>query len=317
MKTKRKIIFFEITRSQSSVTNSVITDKECIQAVFRQFHQLNQAADPSIDMNAGRDTTIHILPLREIDTELVVIDAKARFIKYNDFPDTIKRSDRTEKSLGDEAEADEGIPEETHLVIDTRYSPMIIAVETSQSGPKINYIMKYINYWLQRIEISVEFEAMSIIGMESQRFIDSISECASLAMKVRKENIPNIKETDNDLGTRLEVSQQYADTDYVDLDLGYNFRIAEFRRSNTDKLINKVKRIFDISRRNPDFFDNFDYLQIRAQEGDEPLRVFDLIADRVASEVYAEKKAPRSKYFNSHFLCYEIKEEIGKNFGTP
>jgi hypothetical protein len=62
-----------------------------------------------------------------------------------------------------------------------------------------------------------------------------------------------------------------------------------------------------------DFFPKFEKAETRVME-DDKLKMYDLILDRVASEVRVEKRSPSSKYFASEAFYEKIADEIRDNF---
>jgi hypothetical protein len=314
MNVRRKVNFYELTVLGSSPFSS----REYLLHVFSGIKQGIDSNDKSVDIIlASKEAAIQFRIGNEIKDKTARIFGKARFIKFNEFQETYRLSNQSERSLADDAASDEGVTEETHFVIDVRYERPIIGIETSQSGPKVGNIKYYLDLWLGKTSQSnVETNFEPIIGRRAEEFVNSIRECAALKMKVRKENIPAIQDYHGELGTILNASQNYAETDYVDLLLGYQFRVKIDDKPDTSNLIRRVKELIRIDTES-NFFTNFEVLEIRAQEGDEPIKPFDLIAEKTAVEVFAERKSDRIKHFNSQKLYNDIGSEIGKNFGPP
>jgi hypothetical protein len=311
---RRKVNFYELTVLESSPFSS----REYLLHVFSYIKRAIDNNDKSVDiiLEDGK-VAIQFRIYNEMKDKTARIFGKARFIKFNEFQETYRLSNQSERSLADDAASDEGVTEETHFVIDVRYERPIIGIETSQSGPKMANIKYYLDLWLGKTSQSkVETKFEPIIGRKAEEFVNSISECATIKMKVRKENIPTIQNHHEELGTILTVSQNYAETDYVDLSLGYQFKVKIDNKPDTFNLIRRIKEMIKIDNES-NFFTNFDVLEIRAQEGDEPIKPFDLIAEKTAVEVFAERKSTRTKHFNSNKLCNDIGSEIGKNFGPP
>lgn len=314
MNARRKVNFFEM-KYLDPVRYST---KDYLEMVFLRIQEMHDT-DESImilPLSAG-DTGLFIDLTHKVSNGSIAIRGKARFVKYNEFPDTFRKRDRRERNLGADADEDEGVVEESHFAIDSRYGKPIIGIETVRSGPKYNHIRNYIEIVAGKLGLRQELEVEPIIGQSAEEFISVMKECASFEMKVKKDRIPNIEESNEELATMLYTAQTYGDTEYVSLNLGYDFRVKKSDVPDTRSLIKKVKELLGIQKKNPNFFSNFETLQIRAKDVETPLQIYDLIADRTAAEVLTEKRNPRSRYYNSYQLCDAIYKEIGKNFGSP
>lgn len=296
----------------------------CRDYMVHVFNKLSQAINEGarfvdMPMSTGDYMHMRIGNITEINERARKIYGKARLIKFNEFPETFRVSDKNERALGDEAAPDEGVTEETHFVIDLGYKDPIIAVETTQGGPRVTQIMSYLESWINRTSARrgvIELETKFVIGRTAMQLLQALKECAYITIKVKKENIGIISDFNKELGTALESSQKIGDTDYVDLNLGYNFRTARNARPKTESLINKLFQFVRINEESDNqFFSNFEKFQIKFQEGDQRLQMFDLLADKTSVEVTTERKSDRSKLLNSMKLYEAILIEIGRNFG--
>lgn len=315
MKAKRKINFFEVLihiEGDKSKTNA-----DYIRELFTGIERASIDNGSLLEEDVANGNSLQISLDKVIGNRAVAFGAKAKFIKLNELPDTLRKHDNKQRSLSEEVDSDEGILEETHFAIDTSFANPILGVETNQSGPKHSHIQRYLNYLSRILRVPIVIsEFRPVVDTNIEQFLESIRYCASLEMKVATAKIPDIKNLYENLGTMLEVATSFSETDYAEIILSYNFRVKKENKPDTSSLISFVKKLFGVMKNNDSFADAFDTLQIRAQESDEPLQLYDLIADKIATEVYVERKNPRSKYFETLEFCEIIKNEIRKNFGS-
>lgn len=312
MKVKRKINFHEILIVDNK--DEKIDTSDYTKLIFTTIQDAIKQNDPLIDYDLANGDGLQFELGTEIKDATVQIGGKARFIKLNELPDTYRKRDHKQRSLADEVEVDEGILEETHFAIDLRYEKPIIGIETSQGGPKYSHIQRYLDVWAHKCGLDVKISIEQLLASDIEQFLDAIDECATLEVKVASQNIPNVNDVYSQLGTILSAAQNFAKTEFVEIILSFNFRVKKDEKPNTVNLLTKVRELFRISKENKEFFNNFETLQIRGQQNDAPLQLYDLIADRLATEIYVEKRSPRSKYFLSTEFYESIKKEIGKSF---
>ena len=309
---KRKITFHSLVCTNDADIRPIML------RIFEDLRDLSKNPQTKSELNVelGNGDSIQVTPspTGRISENTTQLFGQSRFIKYNDLPSTYRREDGDERALADN-EDEIGILEETHFVIDLSYNVPIIAVETCQAGPKVGNIKNYLTHWCRKLSIDTEVNITPIIGRTVEEFVTVLKECASLELKVRKQNIDNIKEGDKQLGTILEYAQDYANTDYVSLIVGFDWDRDE-QKNNTQDLLSRVKNFLNIQKKIPDFLHNFDTAQIRAKEGEEQLKIYDLIMDRTAAEVHVKKRSPKSKYYDSSEMYNEIGKEIKRNFRT-
>ena len=311
MSNRRKITFHSII-----TTHLKLTTKDLLLSLFDKIHETSKASVSKLDIDIANGDGLQFIlsPNSRISENTVRVFAKARFIKYNDLPNTYRKGDGEERSLADDTEDEIGIPEETHFVIDISYDTPLIAIETCQGGPKANSIKLYLEHWFRKFDFETEVNIEPIIGRNIEEFIQVITECASLEIKVNKNNIQEIKDAENKLGTFLEIAQDYANTDYVKFIIGFDYNVEDGKKSSTNNLINRIKELVKTNKRFPNFFKNFETAVIRAKENDDQLKIYDLIMDRTAAEVFVAKRSPKSKYFDSEKMYNEIGKEITRNF---
>lgn len=312
---KRNVNYYELFHS----FDSRHTTRDILIHCFQKAQELLKVSPKKLDYSSGLNDTFHIRVgnQRDITLKTLKLYGLAKVSKKDQFNDTWDPDTQVVKSLGDGAGDNEGVLEETHFVIDFRFSKPLIAIETTQSGIKIGSLLSYLNWWGRKNtkNENLHFGCLPIMGRSSDEFLEAVKEIATFQIKVKRQNIPYIKNSDEQLGTMLENAQNYAPTDYIDLVLGFDFRVKESLKPDTNILKSLVKKFMNKQAQGP-YFDNFEALTIRAKEDDEPLKPFDLIQERTASQIYVNRRNKKSKYFNSSEFYDEIDREIGKNFST-
>jgi hypothetical protein len=88
------------------------------------------------------------------------------------------------------------------------------------------------------------------------------------------------------------------------------------KRPDTSKLREKLRSFF-INEAENNFFNNFEVLKATTRQEAERLKEIDLLAEKIAAQVFVEKRNIRSKNFNSLQLYEAISAEIRRALGPP
>lgn len=215
-----------------------------------------------------------------------VITGKLRCIRKDILPELMNTS--TDEARGIDAEDEEGLVETTHFVIDYSKNRKKLAIEFNQFGARIGDFVSYIqNIGINKMALkSVGFTP--IVKDELSKLQQRINRCSEFIVKVHKDNIEEIKNLDEQIYSALKASIDHFKSDYATLILKFDYR----ERESTDEI---NKSIFNIIRKlikDKSKTELFNHLSVKAEDEEKNnlLANFDLLIDKVKSEVYVEKR---------------------------
>lgn len=246
-------------------------------------------------------------------TTLAKTRAKIRYQKYGDklvFIQGIENSDnflkakmlcvrkdllpelmntRTDETKEIEAEEEEGLVETTHFIIDYRKNKIILALEYNHQGSKINDLIHYI----QKIGIhkgildNVGFKA--IVKDDLEKFKERINRFSEFVVKVHKDNLAQIKKMDEKIWSSLHSSFENFQSDYATIVLKFNYK----QRSETPLIQSSVFNILNYFKKHKNQKYLFNKLCLRAEDAEHNniLENFDLLLEKIHSEIKVERKA--------------------------
>jgi hypothetical protein len=234
-----------------------------------------------------------------------------------EFPEITDMQTGQQSELDEEGDENKGIPEETHFVISMNpaYRYPIIAVESCMRGPKSGDIERFFSQVLVNLELLDEFLFEPVFAIDYATLAERTMDVASITLVVHQSQIDAIRAEDATTGDLLRTAQQYADSEYVAIESKVKFnRIKE--RHSTRGLNRVFRSLVNMLRRSPEVKENFTKLDVRIQDRNfgGRLRLIDLIESKVASEVPAERKRPRSQYYNSTALYDAIRRQLERDF---
>jgi len=237
----------------------------------------------------------------------------------DEFPEVISKTDGSTEILEQEEDETKGIPNNTHIVIyvGRKVEQPIIAIESTQKGPRI----KDIGFFFNRVLINLgikgnEFSFEPVFAFQLETLQERIgNEIAQFKMLVHKDDIADIMAYDDETGKLLKHSSEYAESEYIYL----NFKI-DFKRTKNpfprEGLASRVRSVINILLNKPQSKNHFRKLDLwaRDHQSGNQLRLFDLLEQKVASVVKAERKRPRSQDYNSSQLYEAIRQKIVEEF---
>lgn len=278
---KRTINFYELEISFNDDFQSIDNDK--IREFFSRVSKLAKTRAKIRYQNFGEKAIF----VQDVTFERKgnILQGKIRCIRKDLLPEIMNTN--TDEAKGIEAKEEEGLVETTHFVIDYSNSKCKLAIEYNQFGARIS---DFINYLMN---IGLHFEAfysiknMPIVNNDLTGLKKRLRKCSEFIVKVHKDNIPYIKEIDTDLFSALEASLEHFNCDYATLDLQFNYK----RRTETKKVNNIITKVIDKLSNNKNNLEYFNTLQIKSEDSEKNnlLEIFDLLVDKVKSEIYVQK----------------------------
>lgn len=243
-----------------------------------------------------------------IDNTNLLITGKLRCVRKDLLPEIMNT--QTDVAKGIEAKDEEGLVETTHFVIDFSKKIKKLALEFNQFGSKITDFALYI----QNIGVYKKYLKAAgfrpIVKDDLAKIKDRINRCSEFTVKVHKDNVPKIRALDNKVYSVLKLSIDQFKSDYATLTLKFDYKqrqeTAEINQSILNLITNLVKDKTKVEL--------FNHLSLRAEDGEKNdlLENFDLLIDKVKSEVSVEKKK-RYKTIISTDMFAKMKLEMVNN----
>lgn len=309
MSDARKINFYEI-----SVTNG-LDCRACIDAAINQTNAFNASKARERQKPASSGGIVQIIDIRNVSHYHYCLSKLIR----DEFPEVTDKTEDTVEVIEAENDPNKGIHDETHFVIskNPNYNRPIIAVESCMRGPKYTDIHRYLESMLIHSGAQAEFIFEPVFAFEYKEFLDRMKDVAQIKMMFYREDVQQYSGIDPDTGQLLRIAMNYGDPEYIALEFNVNFQKKKHRYP-TDGLVSRVKHLVNILINNPDAKNLIKRLDVKAEDSNfgDRLRLFDLIESKVASEVTADRKRPRSQYYDSTSLYAAIRAQIETDFGN-
>ena len=234
-----------------------------------------------------------------------ILHGKIRCIRKDLLPEIMNTN--TDEAKGLEAKEEEGLVETTHFVIDYTNSKCKLAIEFNQFGARISDFISYLMKISDHFEAFYNLKQIPIVNDDLEGIKERLRKCSEFIVKVHKDNIPYIESIDKDLYSALKASQEHFNCDYATLDLRFDYK----HRPNTEKVNKVITTLISKLTRNKKNLDYFNTLQIKSEDKDKDnlLEFFDLLVDRVKSEIYVQKVA-RYRTIVSIDIIEKMKNEM-------
>jgi hypothetical protein len=245
--------------------------------------------------------------IQDVEVEHVnkVIIGKLRCVRKDILPEIMNT--KTDEARGIEAKEEEGLVETTHFVIDYSKKKKKLAIEYNQFGAKIGDFVRYIQ------NIGVSKKAVKTIGFtpivkdELSKMQERINRCSEFVVKVHKDNVEKIKSLDDNIYSALKSSIDHFKSDYATLILKFDYK----QRSETQEMNNSIFNVIRKLTQDRTKTELFNHLSVKAEDSKKNnlLENFDLLIDKVKSEVRVEKKK-RYRTVVSVDIFEKMKSEI-------
>lgn len=234
-----------------------------------------------------------------------VIIGKLRCVRKDILPEIMNT--KTDEARGIEAKEEEGLVETTHFVIDYSKKKKKLAIEYNQFGAKIGDFVRYIQ------NIGVSKKAVKTIGFtpivkdELSKMQERINRCSEFVVKVHKDNVEKIKTLDDNIYSALKSSIDHFKSDYATLILKFDYKQRTETQEMNKSIFNVIRKLIQDRTKT----ELFNHLSVKAEDTDKNnlLENFDLLIDKVKSEVSVEKKK-RYRTVVSVDIFEKMKSEI-------
>ncbi len=302
-KINRTIHYYEI--NFNFLDDFIPEDGDQFREIFRIIISLAKTRS-SIRYQEFGEKSVFIQDVKiEAANKLVV--GKLRCVRSDILPELMNK--KTDEARGIEAKEEEGLVETTHFVIDFSKKKKKLAIEYNQFGAKVTDFVHYLQ------KIGINKKALKVVGFtpivkdELSKLQDRIRRCSEFVVKVHKDNIEKLKSLDDKIYSALKASMDHFRSDYATLILKFAYK----ERSETKEINSSIRNIVRKLVKDKSKTELFNTLTVRAEDSDknELLETFDLLIDKVKSEVSVEKKK-RYRTVVSVDMFEKIKSELIK-----
>lgn len=236
-----------------------------------------------------------------------LITGKLRCIRKNLLPEIMNTI--TDEARGIDAKDEEGLVETTHFIIDFSKKTKNLAIEHNQFGAKIGDFVTYIQAIGTNKNATKSIGFAPIVKDELSKLKSRINRCSEFHVKVHKDNIDKIKSMDKNLYSALNASIEHFKNEYATLILKFDYKRRQATKEINKSIFNIIGKL--IKKKTDTEF--FNVLTIKAEDSDKNnlLENFDLLIDKVKSEVSVEKKE-RYRTVVSIDMFNQMKDELEK-----
>jgi hypothetical protein len=302
---KRTVHYYEIDIAQSIDSSSVGQDlKETILAVKSMVEKKEDDRYRRID-----ERMIFMQDLK-IDEKKNRIRGKLRSVRTEMLPELLNT--KTDIARDIEAAEEEGVVETTHFIIFfPKGKKPRIALEYNQFGGKYGHLSDYLSFvgMKRKLVSGSGCELTPIVKNDLAKYKERIRRCSEFTVKVHVDNLDKVKAINTDMFNALDNSKKIFNTDYITLILKFDYR----QKTETSEMTSTVMSVIDKLLGNKKNLEAFQDLSVKAEDAEKNLKleVFDLLIDKVKSEVHVEKK-PRYRTVVSVDMYDKIEKEIFK-----
>jgi len=299
IKVKRKINYYEL--------EFVFSENSNFESFFETLTRLAKTR-AKIRYQRFGDKFVFI---QGIENKNNLLKAKMRCVRKDLLPELMNTE--TDETKGIDAKEEEGLVETTHFILDySKKGKVFLALEYNHYGSKITDLVNYIERVGidQKILERVGFKP--IIKDELAKFQDRVNRFSEFVVTVHKDNIAKVKALDNKIWSSLHYSIEHFGSEYATLRLKFDFK-QQSENSEIKKSVFNLIRNFSTK---PKAKNVFNKLSLRAEDGekDNLLENFDLLLEKVNSEIRVERKAKYRTLISTDMFQQMTKELNDKNF---
>ena len=281
-KIKRHIHYYDL--EFDFLDEFVAEDGDQFREVFRIIISLAKTR-ANIRYQEFGDKAIFIQDVKVEPIDKVIV-GKLRCIRKDILPEIMNT--KTDEARGIEAKEEEGLVETTHFLIDYSKKRKKLAIEFNQFGAKIGDFVNYIQ------NIGINKQALKTVGFipivkdELSKLQERINRCSEFQVKVHKDNVEKIKALDNQIHSAIKTSIDNFKSDYATLILKFDYREREATKEMNKSVFNLIRKLV----KDKSNVELFNHLSVKAEDSDKNnlLENFDLLIDKVKSEISVEKK---------------------------
>jgi len=249
--------------------------------------------------------------IQGIDNKDNLLKGKMRCVRKDLLPELMNT--KTDETKGIDAKEEEGLVETTHFILDySKEGKVFLALEYNHYGSKITDLVNYVE------RVGIDQKILERVGFkpivkdELEKFQDRVNRFSEFVVTVHKDNIAKVKALDQKIWSSLQYSIEHFGSEYATLRLKFDFKQATEDSAIKKSVFNVIKS-FSSKPKNKNVFNK---LSLRAEDGekDNLLENFDLLLEKVNSEIKVEKKEKYRTLISVDMFQKMTKELNDKNF---
>lgn len=298
-KVKRKINYYELEFAFSEDSNFEIF-----------FKTLTRLAKTRAKIRYQRfgDKFVFIQGIENKDN---LLKGKMRCVRKDLLPELMNT--KTDETKGIEAKEEEGLVETTHFILDySKKGKVFLALEYNHYGSKITDLVNYVE------RVGIDQKILDRVGFkpivkdELEKFQDRVNRFSEFVVTVHKDNIAKVKALDQQIWGALHHSIEHFGSEYATLRMKFDFKQESENSAIKKSVFNLIKSFSS----KPKAKNVFNKLSLKAEDGekDNLLENFDLLLEKVNSEIKVEKKEKYRTLISVDMFQKMTKELNDKNF---
>ena len=299
---KRTINYFEIilNLNHDKDVNDFIE-------VFTKISKLSNKKSPERFVKNG-DKQLYLNGIK-IDEKLKRVSGKLLNIRMENFPELMNTIDDAVRDI--EAEEAEGIIETSHFLLSYSKPQLILSFEFNQFGPRISDFIYYLERFLNRFGVLEKLEYQPFVRDDLPNYRKRIKKVSSVIARVHKDNVKRVNDVDSELFDAIETASNISESEYVTLELKYDYR----KLPETPKITNKMLNIIDKLISNKKTNSIFSKLVVKAEDSSQNYRIkdFDLLNIWIKTRLTVDKK-PKSRVIVSQDILSKMSIALSSEF---
>ena len=313
---KRKVHYHELRfEFNEAIDNSKAINKDPFNAFFSMIAKMASDKDGTRYQEV-MDAKVFMQDII-FDKDGSTISGKLRYVKMDVFPQLIDVV--TDEITNIEARENQGIVETTHFIIGISKTVKYLALEYNHDGAKIAEFLSYCEKigTVKGVINNVNFT--TLVRDEISTFENRMGFITAFSMRVHKNYIPQIESISPDAVTGLKMIESQFDAEYVEVNMRFKakkkVKSQNVEQPITQPIVEVFTKLRDAIIKDKNKTNLFDKLEAKARDYEKNLRVslFDLLADKVTSEINVQKK-PKQRVILSDDMFSKMKiEYINKN----
>lgn len=300
---ERTIYFYELSLSYDK--NNILSTEQKMVKLFNSITKLGSEKKGMRYQYFG-EKYVYIQSI-QIDIVEKYIIGKMRCIRKDVLPEIMNMDDDDVRGI--ETKESEGIVETTHFVIDYAKKIPILSIEYNQFGAKTQDFLLYLVHIGKTQGLLDDIQWRPVVRDSLKGFQDRMGLLSEFVVKVHKDNVAQIKNVSNQLWSALDATLEHFKSEYATLILKFDYmQKAESKEAESiiQELINKLSN----KKENTLLFN---ILTVKAEDTEKNnlLGTFDLLIDRVKSQIKVERKE-KYKTILSEDIFTKMKKELLK-----
>lgn len=248
--------------------------------------------------------------IQGVENKDYLLKGKMRCVRKDLLPELMNT--KTDETKGIDAKEEEGLVETTHFIIDYRNKKVFLALEYNHYGSKITDLVNYIERIGLDKKLLERVGYKPIVKDDLDTIRTRINRFSEFTVKVHKDNIQKVKELDEKIWGALNNSYEHFGSEFATLILKFDFKQQSESSEIESSVFNIVKHFVKNNKKK----NLFNKLSLKAQDGerDNLLETFDLLVEKINSELRVERKEKYRTLISEDMFQKMTKDLYEKNF---